>query len=79
MEMATVIGSFIALFIYLIILFNLIIEVYLYVPLVSRLGRSNLGYGSSRNTMSSQDSHGMYGERHGMAYGGVYFFTTSEL
>ncbi|CAN0921752.1 Heterogeneous nuclear ribonucleoprotein Q [Linum grandiflorum] len=38
----------------------------------SRLGRSNLGYGSSRNTMSSQDSHGMYAERHGMDYGGLF-------
>ncbi|PON58846.1 Splicing factor-like protein [Parasponia andersonii] len=32
-----------------------------------RLGRSNLGYGSSR---TSQDSHGMYGSRQGMGYGG---------
>ncbi|CAN1764175.1 Heterogeneous nuclear ribonucleoprotein Q [Linum perenne] len=38
----------------------------------SRLGRSNLGYGGNRNSMSSQESHGMYGERRGMAYGGSY-------
>lgn len=32
-----------------------------------RLGRSNLGYGSSR---TSQDSHGLYSSRQGMGYGG---------
>ncbi|XP_024016998.1 heterogeneous nuclear ribonucleoprotein Q isoform X1 [Morus notabilis] len=31
-----------------------------------RLGRSNLGYGSSR---TSQDSHGLYSSRQGMGYG----------
>ncbi|XP_057496454.1 heterogeneous nuclear ribonucleoprotein Q-like [Actinidia eriantha] len=35
-----------------------------------RLGRSNLGYGSSRTSLSSQDSHGLYSSRQGMAYGG---------
>ncbi|CAL1388892.1 unnamed protein product [Linum trigynum] len=38
----------------------------------SRLGRSNLGYGSGRSSMSSHDSRGMYGERHGTTYGGSY-------
>ncbi|CAI0548365.1 unnamed protein product [Linum tenue] len=38
----------------------------------SRLGRSNLGYGSGRSSMSSHDSHGMYGGRHGTTYGGSY-------
>ncbi|CAN6566606.1 unnamed protein product [Malus baccata var. baccata] len=32
-----------------------------------RLGRSNMGYGSSR---TSQDSHGLYSSRQGMGYGG---------
>lgn len=32
-----------------------------------RLGRSSLGYGSSR---TSQDSHGLYSSRQSMGYGG---------
>ncbi|KAJ9558687.1 hypothetical protein OSB04_013301 [Centaurea solstitialis] len=35
-----------------------------------RLGRSNMGYGSSRSSMSAQDSHGLYSSRQGMTYGG---------
>ncbi|GAB4844266.1 hypothetical protein Ancab_037630 [Ancistrocladus abbreviatus] len=35
-----------------------------------RVGRSNLGYGGSRNSMSSQDAHGLYSTRQGMGYGG---------
>ncbi|KAJ4727300.1 Heterogeneous nuclear ribonucleoprotein like [Melia azedarach] len=35
-----------------------------------RMGRSNLGYGGSRSSMSSQDSHGLYSSRQGMGYGG---------
>ncbi|XP_055807175.1 heterogeneous nuclear ribonucleoprotein Q-like isoform X2 [Solanum dulcamara] len=35
-----------------------------------RLGRSNLGYGGSRSSLSGQDSHGMYSSRQGMGYGG---------
>ncbi|CAH2057974.1 unnamed protein product [Thlaspi arvense] len=35
-----------------------------------RIPRSSLGYGSSRNTMSSQDSRGPYSSRQGMDYGG---------
>ena len=38
-----------------------------------RLGRSSLGYGGSRSSMSSQDSHGLYGSRQGMGYGGGVF------
>ncbi|XVE74142.1 hypothetical protein DITRI_Ditri11bG0175200 [Diplodiscus trichospermus] len=39
-----------------------------------RLGRSSLGYGGSRSSMSSsQDSHGLYGSRQGMSYGGGSF------
>lgn len=38
-----------------------------------RLGRSSLGYGSSRSSMSSQDTHGLYGSRQGMGYGGGSF------
>ncbi|XP_027336341.1 nucleolin-like isoform X2 [Abrus precatorius] len=39
-----------------------------------RLGRSSLGYGGgSRSSISSQDSHGMYGSRQGMSYGGGSF------
>ncbi|XP_019449888.1 PREDICTED: heterogeneous nuclear ribonucleoprotein R isoform X2 [Lupinus angustifolius] len=39
-----------------------------------RLGRSSLGYGSSsRNSISSQDSHGMYSSRHGVSYSGGSF------
>ncbi|KAL3571773.1 hypothetical protein D5086_025677 [Populus alba] len=37
-----------------------------------RLGRSAVGYGGSRNSISSQDSHGMYSSRQGMGYGGSY-------
>ncbi|KAK4798452.1 hypothetical protein SAY86_030778 [Trapa natans] len=38
-----------------------------------RLGRSSTGYSGSRNSISSQDSHGLYsGSRHGMGYGGSY-------
>nr|XP_019705539.1 nucleolin isoform X2 [Elaeis guineensis] len=33
-----------------------------------RLGRSHMGYGSSRTSLSSQD--GLYGSRQGMSYGG---------
>ncbi|TMX05470.1 hypothetical protein EJD97_018992 [Solanum chilense] len=35
-----------------------------------RLGRSNLGYGGSRGSLSGQDSHGMYSSRQDMGYGG---------
>ncbi|KAL5989548.1 hypothetical protein ACLOJK_010440 [Asimina triloba] len=35
-----------------------------------RLGRSHLGYSSGRTSLSSQDSHAIYGSRHGMGYGG---------
>lgn len=35
-----------------------------------RLGRSGMGYGSSRTSLSSQDSHGLYSSRQGMGYGG---------
>ncbi|KAG6395147.1 hypothetical protein SASPL_145786 [Salvia splendens] len=35
-----------------------------------RLGRSNMGYGGSRSSMSSQDSHGLYSSRQGMGYSG---------
>ncbi|XVF73549.1 hypothetical protein PTKIN_Ptkin12aG0211000 [Pterospermum kingtungense] len=39
-----------------------------------RLGRSSLGYGGSRSSMSSsQDSHGLYSSRQGMGYGGGSF------
>lgn len=38
-----------------------------------RFGRSSLGYGASRTSMSSQDSHGLYGSRQGMGYGGGVF------
>ncbi|GMP62165.1 hypothetical protein CsSME_00024365 [Camellia sinensis var. sinensis] len=38
-----------------------------------RLGRSSLGYGSSRTSLSSQDSHGLYSSRQGMGYGGGSF------
>ncbi|KAJ6344475.1 hypothetical protein OIU76_006067, partial [Salix suchowensis] len=37
-----------------------------------RLGRSAVGYGGSRSSISSQDSHGMYSSRQGMGYGGSY-------
>ncbi|KAJ4847633.1 hypothetical protein Tsubulata_002743 [Turnera subulata] len=37
-----------------------------------RMGRSNIGYGGSRNSVSSQDSHGLYSSRQGMGYGGSY-------
>ncbi|KAK4344858.1 hypothetical protein RND71_035034 [Anisodus tanguticus] len=36
----------------------------------SKIGRSNFGYGGSRSSLSSQDSHGMYSSRQGMGYGG---------
>ncbi|KAF9687671.1 hypothetical protein SADUNF_Sadunf02G0117400 [Salix dunnii] len=39
---------------------------------VDRLGRSGAGYGGSRSSISSQDSHGMYSSRQGMGYGGSY-------
>lgn len=35
-----------------------------------RIPRSSLGYGSSRNSMSSHDSRGSYSSRQGMDYGG---------
>ncbi|KAK2995202.1 hypothetical protein RJ640_000507 [Escallonia rubra] len=35
-----------------------------------RVGRSNVGYSSSRSSMSGQDSHGLYSSRQGMGYGG---------
>ncbi|XP_010508261.1 PREDICTED: nucleolin isoform X1 [Camelina sativa] len=35
-----------------------------------RIPRSSLGYGSSRNSMSSHDSRGPYSSRQGMDYGG---------
>ncbi|KAF5732852.1 putative RNA binding protein [Tripterygium wilfordii] len=35
-----------------------------------RPGRSNMGYGSSQGSMSSQDSRGVYSSRQGMGYGG---------
>ncbi|PIN18731.1 Heterogeneous nuclear ribonucleoprotein R (RRM superfamily) [Handroanthus impetiginosus] len=35
-----------------------------------RLGRSNLGYGASRSSLSSHDTHGLYSSRQGMGYGG---------
>ncbi|KAF8379180.1 hypothetical protein HHK36_028609 [Tetracentron sinense] len=38
-----------------------------------RLGRSHLGYGASRSSLSSQDSHGLYNNRHGMGYSGGSF------
>uniref|UniRef100_A0A2C9VW24 RRM domain-containing protein n=1 Tax=Manihot esculenta TaxID=3983 RepID=A0A2C9VW24_MANES len=37
-----------------------------------RIGRSNVGYGGSRSSISSQDSHGLYSSRQGMSYGGSY-------
>ena len=43
------------------------------IPIViGRLGRSAAGYGGSRSSISSQDSHGMYSSRRGMGYGGVF-------
>jgi len=39
---------------------------------IGRLGRSAVGYGGSRNSISGQDSHGMYSSRQGMGYGGVF-------
>nr|GMD59412.1 heterogeneous nuclear ribonucleoprotein R-like isoform X1 [Ipomoea batatas] len=51
-------------------------------PMVTGPGRPNLGYSSSRSSMASQDSHGLYSSRQGMGYdrgsygssdvGGVY-------
>ena len=40
--------------------------------MIGRLGRSAAGYGGSRSSISSQDSHGMYSSRQGMGYGGVF-------
>lgn len=37
---------------------------------IGRLGRSSVGYGGSRSSISSQDSHGMYSSRQGMTYSG---------
>ncbi|KAK9273106.1 hypothetical protein L1049_017913 [Liquidambar formosana] len=37
-----------------------------------RLGRSNIGYGGSRSSISGQDSHGLYSSRQGMGYGGSF-------
>lgn len=38
-----------------------------------RMGRSAVGYsGSSRSSMSAQDSHGIYSSRQGMSYSGSY-------
>ncbi|GAV71505.1 RRM_1 domain-containing protein [Cephalotus follicularis] len=44
-----------------------------------RLGRSNMGYGSSRSTMSGQDSHGLYSNRQGMGYGGEVLLVVGKL
>ncbi|KAK7340435.1 hypothetical protein VNO77_21137 [Canavalia gladiata] len=38
-----------------------------------RLGRSSLGYNSSRSSISNQDLHGTYGSRQGMSYSGGSF------
>ncbi|RZC69265.1 hypothetical protein C5167_032340 [Papaver somniferum] len=35
-----------------------------------RLGRSHLGYGASRSSLSAQDSHGIYGSRQSLGYSG---------
>ncbi|XP_043716123.1 nucleolin [Telopea speciosissima] len=35
-----------------------------------RLGRSHLGYASSRSSLSGQESHGLYGTRQSVGYGG---------
>ncbi|XP_042483658.1 nucleolin-like [Macadamia integrifolia] len=35
-----------------------------------RLGRSHLGYASSRSSLSGQESHGLYGSRQTVGYGG---------
>lgn len=51
-----------------------------------RLGRSNMGYGGSRSSMSSQDSHGLYSSRQGMGYSGgmlsglnmIQFYITTD-
>ncbi|XP_065859110.1 uncharacterized protein [Euphorbia lathyris] len=38
-----------------------------------RIGRSSVGYGSSsRSSISTQDSHGLYSSRQSMGYGGSY-------
>ena len=47
--------------------------------MVVRLGRSNLGYGSSRTSLSSQDSHGLYSSRQGMTYGGGAFLSYEKM
>ena len=45
-----------------------------------RLGRSSVGYGGSRSSMSSsQDSHGLYGSRQGMGYGGGVSLVAADL
>lgn len=43
---------------------------------VGRVGRSSLGYGSSR---TSQDSHGLYSSRQSMGYGGGKFEIDGSL
>lgn len=47
--------------------------------MIARLGRSNIGNGGSRGSISSQDSHGLYGSRQGMGYGGVFLVTDKLL
>ncbi|KAM3287566.1 hypothetical protein P3S67_020996 [Capsicum chacoense] len=42
-----------------------------------RLGRSNLGYGGNRSSLSGPDSHRMYSSRRGMGYGGGGMFSSS--
>ncbi|KAF3650940.1 hypothetical protein FXO38_16881, partial [Capsicum annuum] len=42
-----------------------------------RLGRSNLGCGGNRSSLSGQDSHRMYRSRQGMGYGGGGMFSSS--
>ncbi|KAF3670554.1 hypothetical protein FXO37_08496 [Capsicum annuum] len=44
---------------------------------ISRLGRSNLGCGGNRSSLSGQDSHRMYRSRQGMGYGGGGMFSSS--
>lgn len=43
------------------------------------MGRSNLGYGGSRSSISSQDSHGLYSSRQGMSYGGGMFSRSLDV
>lgn len=47
--------------------------------IIGRLGRSSMGYGSRRSSVSSQDSHGLYSSRQGMGYGGGMCYDTSHL